>query len=511
MEETRTIRALCPKCTSSVPKLTLVGNSLYIKCDCGKNENAPLPLSDYLSQLKSQPDRKVSFKTTCAKHQNKKYQFCCIECSSSLCEQCQSEHKCKENLQNAIFPMELIQYTYLNNLPRNIKNAEGIISSYFPTLKEQYLKEEKDPEKINKFTKAYEKAVSESQNIIEFITILMECYEPDNGCLVTTLKDLSGVDCDMYIEGGDSESLLNYFEKFSMSVLNEDKIISEDAFERVTAMAQLRNGNIALGNEKGKIIILDAGYKIVKEISIKGNLIYEISQLDNDIIVSASEKELTFLSADYQVIKTIEKNQNKSQFSALSNNRIAAFVDSKIKIFDCASSDKFSEIATLDYAQKSENVMTMLYVKEKNLLITADNEGIRVWDMTTYKQKDTMELMKSMYPILSLVNIDGNKIFVGSVKGALIYNIEKNDLEQNVPVRDEGYYPTSAIVLRDKQTLAISGKNNKMFKYNFEKWNVWQKEIKKNEEGQNGEYAILKIDDSTFITNSCKKIYVWKY
>ena len=50
-----------------------------------------------------------------------------------------------------------------------------------------------------------------------------------------------------------------------------------------------------------------------------------------------------------------------------------------------------------------------------------------------------------------------------------------------------------------------------MFKYNFEKWNVWQKEIKKNEEGQNGEYAILKIDDSTFITNSCKKIYVWKY
>ena len=155
--------------------------------------------------------------------------------------------------------------------------------------------------------------------------------------------------------------------------------------------------------------------------------------------------------------------------------------------------------------------MTMLYVKEKNLLITADNEGIRVWDMTTYKQKDTMELMKSMYPVLSLVNIDGNKIFVGSVKGALIYNIEKNDLEQNVPVRDEGYYPTSAIVLRDKQTLAISGKNNKMFKYNFEKWNVWQKEIKKNEEGQNGEYAILKIDDSTFITNSCKKIYVWKY
>ena len=103
--------------------------------------------------------------------------------------------------------MELIQYTYLNNLPRNIKNAEGIISSYFPTLKEQYLKEEKDPEKINKFTKAYEKAVSESQNIIEFITILMECYEPDNGCLVTTLKDLSGVDCDMYIEGGDSELL----------------------------------------------------------------------------------------------------------------------------------------------------------------------------------------------------------------------------------------------------------------------------------------------------------------
>ena len=66
---------------------------------------------------------------------------------------------------------------------------------------------------------------------------------------------------------------------------------SEDAFERVTAMAQLRNGNIALGNEKGKIIILDAGYKIIKEISIKGNLIYEISQLDNDIIISASEKE----------------------------------------------------------------------------------------------------------------------------------------------------------------------------------------------------------------------------
>ena len=511
MEATRTIRALCPKCTSFVPKLTLVGNSLYIKCECGKNEKDPLLLSDYLTQLKSQPDRKVSYKTTCAKHQGKKYQFCCIECSSSLCEECQSEHKCKENLQNAIFPMELIQFTYLSNLPRNIKNAEGLLSSLFPTLKEKYLKEEKDSEKINKFNKAYEKALTESQNIIELINILMECYEADNGCLVTTLKDLSGVDIDMYIEGGDCDSLLNYFEKFSLSVLNEEKIISEDAFEMITAMAQLRNGNIALGNEKGKIIILDAGYKIIKEISENGNSIYEISQLDNDIIVSASEKELTFLSADYQVIKSMEKNQNKSQFSVLSNNRVAVFVNSKIKIFDCASPAQLTEIATLDYTQQNENLMTMLYTKEKNLLITGDNEGIRVWDMATYKQKDKMELMKSAYPILCLVKIDDNKIFVGSQKGAMIYNVEKNDLEQNVPVRDEGYYPISAILLRDKQTLAISSKSNKIYKYNFEKWNVWQKEIKKNEDSKNEEFSILKIDDKTYITNSGKKIYVWKY
>ena len=189
MEETRTIRALCPKCTSSVPKLTLVGNSLYIKCDCGKNENAPLPLSEYLSQLKSQPDRKVSFKTTCAKKKKKKYQFCCIECSSSLCEQCQSEHKCKENLQNAIFPMELIQYTYLNNLPRNIKNAEGIISSYFPTLKEQYLKEEKvEPERmIYHHVTVYEEvghggAASIPDGVTEVISVDMGCVGDGLSC-----------------------------------------------------------------------------------------------------------------------------------------------------------------------------------------------------------------------------------------------------------------------------------------------------------------------------------------
>ena len=110
-----------------------------------------------------------------------------------------------------------------------------------------------------------------------------------------------------------------------------------------------------------------------------------------------------------------------------------------------------------------------------------------------------------------MVNIDDNKIFVGSQKGAMIYNVEKNDLEQNVPVRDEGYYPISAILLRDKQTLAISSKSNKIYKYNFEKWNVWQKEIKKNEDSKNEELSILKIDDKTYITNSGKKIYVWKY
>jgi WD40 repeat protein len=224
-------------------------------------------------------------------------------------------------------------------------------------------------------------------------------------------------DCDIktVVMLSDSIILSTYFNFLQIRNIDEDlklvkNILVESHYARYDKLLLLPNGLLALktryADSREVIIILD----------YKGN----------------------------KIVKVI-KEQYLLDFENLSNNRFVSIHNNFIHIWDLDQGYKC--IKTIGCQEI--NLRSMLYVKERDLLITVYNDGIKFWEMSNY---ECVKMISGIYAYRFLA-LSGQFFAFTDAERIEIWRIK--DFKQIMTLKGHEQNVTSLILLKDE--VMVSG------------------------------------------------------
>ena len=231
--------------------------------------------------------------------------------------------------------------------------------------------------------------------------------------------------------------------------------------------------------------------------------ILSICQLDDGTIVSGSYDK-SIMIGDYTIKSAHDICITK--VITLPNNRIASCsADKTIKIWK--SNPPYSDTPIKVLEGHSNDVTFLLYIKERDILISGSNDvTLRLWNMSTYQCDKVIEGVDCCFTN-SLYQIDKDRVIVGGVNSFSIVNIDKCIIEKIIEDKSIEYVDCF-LKLRDNKTI-LCGCINGIFC--FYDMNTKQYKITKNNHNDDISDLLFK-DDNTFLSCSWDNtIKVWKY
>ena len=276
--------------------------------------------------------------------------------------------------------------------------------------------------------------------------------------------------------------------------------------DKVYSLLMLNDKRIASCSEDRRILIFDPSndYHCDKEITRYSESNKSFCQLkDNTLVYPVEDRSISLGSY------TINRAHNIKIIKVISlpNNRIASCsADGTIKIWK--SNPPYSNIPIKVLEGHKDWVTSMIYVREKNLLISGScDESIIFWNMTTYQCVCRFRNISWVRSPNALYQIDNERIIVGAIVGFVIINFDKFVIENWVTSKNEESFDCF-IKLRDNKTILCGCDKGKLCLYD-----MYTKAVTiTNKSHASKINDILTIDKETFMTCSDDKyIKVWKY
>ena len=388
------------------------------------------------------------------------------------------------------------------DLEKGYKFLNSDFNTYKDELINEYLKQ------INELESAYEESYNRNMNMLSFIQILINNYDESvemrncilNNCIkIEQCKDNKNIN-----------ELIKYYNGYNIveSVKIEDiksiKTIT-DHTHYVNSLLHLKDGRVASCSYDNTIRIYDPSndYHCDQVIKRHSEGITSICQLDDGTIVSCSYDK-SIMIGDYTI-----KNAHDDwilKVITLPNNRIASCsADKTIKIWK--SNPPYSDTPIKVLKGHSYNVNSLLYIKERDVMISGSNDKtLRLWNMSTYQCDKVIEGVRCCFTN-SLYQIDKDRVIVGGVNSFSIVNIDKCIIEKRI--EDESIeYVRCFLKLRDNKTILCGCQYGIFCFYDM---NTEQYKITKNNHIGYITDLLFK-DDNTFLSCSWDKtIKVWKY
>ena len=178
--------------------------------------------------------------------------------------------------------------------------------------------------------------------------------------------------------------------------IKEVKTFTEHT-DNVNSLLQLKDGRVASCSDDKTIRIYDPSndYHCDQVIKRHSEGIPSICQLDDGTIVSCSHDESIMIgdytiknAHDYLIYKVI----------TLPNNRIASCsYDKTIKIWK--SNPPYSDIPIKVLREHSYYVISLLYIKERDVIISGSRDKtLYLWNMSTYQCDKVLEGVDCTFP-----------------------------------------------------------------------------------------------------------------
>ena len=232
-ENTRTIRALCPKCTNYVPLLILNNDKVSINCKCGNEES--INLHDYLIQYQSNI-RMCSYINKCKAH-NKIAEFYCRHCELLECIDCYDIHSSVH-----AYPDDLI-IVNIDEIKENAKKGEQHLKTYFKALKDESLNKAQNEEEKNNINIAYNKCITLNTEVLSFMEIILDNYYGDNNMLGFTIRYNNTINIYKHISGGGTQNVINFFNGYHFKYYQPIHSLKPQT-ERINAFTILKDKRI---------------------------------------------------------------------------------------------------------------------------------------------------------------------------------------------------------------------------------------------------------------------------
>ena len=389
------------------------------------------------------------------------------------------------------------------DLEKGYKFLNSDFNTYKDELINNYLKQ------INELESAYEESYNRNMNMLSYIQTLINNYDESvemrncilNNCIkIEQCKDNKNIN-----------ELIKYYNKYNIveSVKIEDiksiKTITGHT-NSVYSLLHLKDGRVASCSDDKTIRIYDPSndYHCDQVIKRHSESITSICQLDDGTIVSCSYDK-SIMIGDYTI-----KNAHDGwiwKVITLPNNRIASCsYDKTIKIWK--SNPPYSDTPIKVLEGHSNSVNSLLYIKERDVMISGSDDGtLRLWNMSTYQCDKVIKGVDCCFTN-SLYQIDKDRVIVGWVNSFSIVNIDKCVIEKRIKDESLGYV-FCFLKLRDNKTI-LCGCDNGIFC--FYDMNTKQYKITNDNHHNDDINDLLLIDDNTFLSCSTDStIKVWRY
>ena len=294
--------------------------------------------------------------------------------------------------------------------------------------------------------------------------------------------------------------------------LTSTKTIKPLHFSSFETIIQLQDNRLAACTSDNTILIYNPSSNYSLDLTIECP--FAVSSLihlaNSHIVTCGKEKSIKIYSlsdAGSNCEFTVE-NAHSSDISkviALPNDRYTTCSkDGTIKIWRSATPYNPTPIKEI-IVHKDEEVTSLLYMKEKDFLISGDVESIRIWNAATYEKIGVVDdvLCQSSS---TLIQIDANRILTGGSSSIDVVDVEKRTIESAVDI--EIGWIDCFMMLRDNNTVLCGCDKGKAIVYEVDKrrtkmvqWSVRNETTVSN---------VIRINDSSFITCEYEAV-VWSY
>ena len=273
--------------------------------------------------------------------------------------------------------------------------------------------------------------------------------------------------------------------------------------EMILSLLRLKDGRVASCSNNNTIRIYDPSndYHCDQVIKRHSKFIPSICQLDDGTIVSCSF-DSSIIIGDYTINNAHDNTICK--VITLPYNRIASCSeDYTIKIWK--SNKPYSNTPIKVLEGHSDNVNSLLYIKERDIMISGSNDKrLCLWNMSTYQCEKVIEEVECCFT--KLYQIDKDRVIVGGTDSFCIVNINKCVIEKRIE-DDSLSYVYCFLKLRDNNTILCGCSEGILCSYDIEteQYEQYIATVQK------FTIVLLLIDKNTFLSCSEEKILVWKY
>ena len=160
---------LCPKCLQYPFFQDSFHQPGVITIDCHCGYHSTLLLQNYLQHLSNNNNVNIN----CSKHSHNPFCCFCINCNRHLCDVCYKENEHKEHR-----VIEIKNDINIEEIKDKKDKAHLYIDNYLKGLKNKIVNELY--KQIKRTENAYEESISNNNNILLFIEMLINSYSKDN-------------------------------------------------------------------------------------------------------------------------------------------------------------------------------------------------------------------------------------------------------------------------------------------------------------------------------------------
>ena len=384
-----------------------------------------------------------------------------------------------------------------NEYNNKLKSAHQHLNDYFSSIKTNsinYLQAQ-----ISQINSAYQTGYNTNLNLLLLLEKLFDHYSTTYNLSLYEFKE----------EISNTECVIKYLKDYHIITTEEDCINIEENLQDIRAIKEnnsifllhlLRDGRLISCTEKVLRVYDNKNFYHCSVCICEDSCCYSICELSDGSIVTGMYERIKIWKIykdSYQCLFELyeEENEKIAKVCELSEDRIVSLSQKIIIVWDIKEKKAIKKIK----GETNKNFYSMLYIKEKNVILVTTEKELKKYNMSTYQL--ICQINQIPNKIYNLLQIDDNSVLMGGYSQLCIANFDTGTYSVAINANISSF-----IKLRDNTTI-LCGCDGYFLILDLKNKTYIHKKAKY----ENSILSMVIIDESTFASASGDTILFWKY
>lgn len=411
----------------------------------------------------------------------------------------------------------------INKIQTQLSLAKHHVTEYFTRLKTIQINTLL--EKINSVETAYQESYTKNNDILELLQLLIDNYNGSQTMLHNIMHnsnfdihrcfkqfeydeekdqteqsdiELSSINSGRVIDFFEEYHIINYDLKKAFSI-KEVKKIRENS-KIIFSLCLLKDNRLVSVCQNETIYIYDINNDYHLDMTITDfhatNLVCQLD--DNRIIIATNSINICELSKTTYKCLFTSKERNSICKVVLLPDKLFAFCSFDPSICIMSSEIPYTDTILAELIGHTNPVLSLLYIQERNMLVSGNENSVRLWNLTTYQCE--MAYSNICCCFINSLLFEDNLLIVGGKAKVQFIDIQKGKVQKILS--SKYYYPYPhfyALKQLKKHFVITTGNDGNIFIINLKRNDI--KEFSLNIYESSIITDIVVINENTLVTS----------